>query len=379
MTDKKKLPKKRWHFPKRLQSFLVFCNQNNIWSYVFFLMNCGLFWIPSVQSRCHQRLAETELLIKQHLKNTETAEKTFFKSFCLNKTSLGITKTLLSKSNNDYVIFPAFLCIGKYAECLDFYIFRWSFSACIPRICFCTRRHNGTRFSAAKYQMHYGIGVLLVVDCMDQASMVPHRRTICGCEVKLKINLFDWYLEEKTYNKSDANPHMLFIIGWPASEDSPLPLCFLRVERNLKKGLPPDAHSVKPSHNVLPSRSDNLLWWRRCPPSPIQILIETSQSAAARPTRHKTNERTASFILELMRSQENFPGFISHEVVCSGDFCSLELRLSKVSKFLKKNLPDGKYSTSSKLLIGAFTKLLQTETEVISFLSSFDDFSKFCN
>lgn len=125
---------------------------------------------------------------------------------------------------------------------------------------------------------------------------------------------------------------MLFMIGSPVSADSWLPLCFLREERNWKKGLPPDAHRVKPSHNVLPSGSDILLWWRRCPSFPIQILTETSQSAAAKPTRHKANERTASFIFELMRSQENFSGFISHEVVWSGDFCSLEFLSLKVSK-----------------------------------------------
>lgn len=80
-----------------------------------------------------------------------------------------------------------------------------------------------------------------------------------------------------------------------------------------------------------------------------------------------------------MRSQENFPGFIFREVVCSGDFCSGASSLKSFEVSEKKKLPDGKNSTSSKLLIGAFTKLLQTETEVISFLSSFDDFSKFCN
>lgn len=59
------------------------------------------------------------------------------------------------------------------------------------------------------------------------------------------------------------------------------------------------------------------------------MLIETSQSAAERPTRHKANARTASFIFELMRRGENFAGFIFLKVVCFGDFCSLEFCVSQ--------------------------------------------------
>lgn len=58
----------------------------------------------------------------------------------------------------------------------------------------------------------------------------------------------------------------------------------------------------------------------------------------------------------------------------SGVFVSQKFR-----KSLKTKLPDGKYSTSSEYLIATLAKLLETESKVISFLSSFDDFSKFCN